>query len=134
MSPGIWAIGSAVCLLLAEGGPSATGYLVVKSAGADGAAQQKVIPYTPREGDLVFYDDHSDVWLALFNLLPIPPLDGSAVVERLLPRAWWPGYLQLRQQALPVLVLIFVALSWSHWNPLGSAFAHVELWWLHVVT
>ena len=28
-----------------------------------------------------------NLWLACFNLLPIPPLDGSSVVERLLPNA-----------------------------------------------
>jgi len=48
----------------------------------------------------------ANVLLAAFNLIPLPPLDGSAVVERLLPRQWWPGYLQLRQYALPALFLI----------------------------
>jgi Zn-dependent protease len=33
----------------------------------------------------------------VFNLLPIPPLDGSALVERVLPRSWWPNWLRFRQ-------------------------------------
>ena len=48
--------------------------------------------------------------LATFNLLPLPPLDGSAIVERLLPRAWWPGWLKLRQYAMPALLLLLLLL------------------------
>jgi len=44
--------------------------------------------------------------LAAFNLIPIPPLDGSAVIERLLPRSAWPGYLRLRQYSMPVLFVV----------------------------
>jgi hypothetical protein len=31
-----------------------------------------------------------NLFLAVFNLLPIPPLDGSALLERVLPREWLP--------------------------------------------
>jgi Zn-dependent protease len=48
-----------------------------------------------------------NVILAMFNLVPIPPLDGSAVVERLLPAQWWPAYLSLRRYTMPVLFLVF---------------------------
>jgi Zn-dependent protease len=47
-----------------------------------------------------------NVLLAVFNLLPIPPLDGSAIVERILPRTWWPGWQRLRQYAMPALIII----------------------------
>jgi Zn-dependent protease len=51
-----------------------------------------------------------NLWLFVFNMLPIPPLDGSVLVERMLPGAWWPHYLQLRRYTLPlVLVLVVVA-------------------------
>lgn len=47
-----------------------------------------------------------NVILAAFNLIPLPPLDGSAVVERLLPAAWWPTWLKIRQYSMGVLILV----------------------------
>ena len=55
---------------------------------------------------VVFFLGYVNVILATFNLLPLPPLDGSAIVERMLPRAWWPGWLKLRQFAMPVYGLM----------------------------
>ena len=49
-----------------------------------------------------------NLWLALFNLLPIPPLDGSAIVERLLPAKALPGYFKFRSLSIVlVIALIF---------------------------
>jgi Zn-dependent protease len=47
-----------------------------------------------------------NVVLAAFNLLPVPPLDGSAVVERALPKSWWPAWVSFRQYSMPILVLV----------------------------
>jgi Zn-dependent protease len=44
--------------------------------------------------------------LAVFNLIPIPPLDGSALVERILPRHWWPGWIKFRQYGMGILLLL----------------------------
>lgn len=49
-----------------------------------------------------------NVVLAVFNLVPIPPLDGSSVVERFMPKGWQHGWGQLRRYGF--LVLIFVVL------------------------
>jgi Zn-dependent protease len=57
---------------------------------------------------VVFEIGFVNVILAAFNLIPIPPLDGSAVIERLLPARLWPSYLKLRQYSmLLVFVLVF---------------------------
>jgi Zn-dependent protease len=49
-----------------------------------------------------------NVLLGVFNLLPIPPLDGSALLERALPEEWLPGWYRFRPYGILVLlVLIF---------------------------
>jgi Zn-dependent protease len=50
-----------------------------------------------------------NVLLAVFNLLPIPPLDGSALIERALPREWWPTWLRLRPYGMGILLLLIFA-------------------------
>ncbi|MER3453214.1 MAG: site-2 protease family protein [Acidimicrobiia bacterium] len=58
--------------------------------------------------EAVFYLGVANVLLATFNLLPIPPLDGSALIERLLPARWWPAWLQLRRYSMLVLLLVML--------------------------
>jgi Zn-dependent protease len=58
-------------------------------------------------GEVLFYIGILNIFLGTFNLLPVPPLDGSALVERLLPDKWWPGYLTFRRYSM-ILVLIVV--------------------------
>jgi Zn-dependent protease len=49
-----------------------------------------------------------NLFLGLFNLLPIPPLDGSALIERVLPEKWLPNWYQFRPYGFLVLfVLVF---------------------------
>ena len=66
-----------------------------------------------------------NVILAAFNLIPLPPLDGSAVVERLLPRQWWPTWLKIRQYSMGVLILVVLVVP----SVLTRVFSPaVELW------
>jgi Zn-dependent protease len=46
--------------------------------------------------------------LAIFNLLPIPPLDGSALLERLLPREWLPTWYRFRPYGVLVLLVLLL--------------------------
>jgi Zn-dependent protease len=58
---------------------------------------------------ILFWLGFINVILAVFNLLPIPPLDGSAFVERVLPTSWWPTWLRFRQWGFGILlVLVFL--------------------------
>jgi Zn-dependent protease len=58
--------------------------------------------------EIVFFFAIVNLLLGVFNLLPIPPLDGSALVERLLPEAWLPAWYKYRPYGfLILLVLVF---------------------------
>ena len=51
-----------------------------------------------------------NVFLALFNLLPIPPFDGSHIVEGLLPRRLVPAFNGLRRYGFVLVLLVIVVL------------------------
>lgn len=51
-----------------------------------------------------------NVFLALFNLLPIPPFDGSHIVEGALPRSLARHYARLRPFGFPLVLLLVVVL------------------------
>ena len=79
------------------------------------AARQLYLSSAP---NVVFYEDLPlgililfsfavvNMFLAVFNLLPIPPLDGSALVERALPREWLPHWYKFRPYGFLVLFLL----------------------------
>ena len=60
----------------------------------------------PMLSQFFFFLGMLNVFLAVFNLLPIPPLDGSAFIERVLPHTWWPTWLRFRQYGFGILLLI----------------------------
>jgi Zn-dependent protease len=70
--------------------------------------------------------------LAVFNLIPIPPLDGSAIIERFLPRRSLPRYYHLRARALPVFfILLIIFFTFSH---IGDNWLFdLENWWVNLL-
>lgn len=69
-----------------------------------------------------------NILLAVFNLIPIPPLDGSALLERLLPAQLLPQYYRLRF-AFMIVVLIVVLYARG---PMNSVLGHFEVWYLQL--
>lgn len=70
----------------------------------------RVLGLTPEglAGAILIYLCLTNVILGVFNLVPIPPLDGSRVVIGLLPRDLVPGYLRLERAGF----IIIFALLW----------------------
>ena len=52
-----------------------------------------------------------NVFLAFFTLLPIPPFDGSHIVEGLLPRSWAVYWNKLQQVGM-ILFVVLIAVVW----------------------
>lgn len=68
--------------------------------------------------------------LAVFNLIPIPPLDGSAIVERLIPGRHLGSYYRFRSMALPIVMIIVIADS-LYFHVGTGVFNNLETWWLN---
>lgn len=61
-------------------------------------------------GDLLISFIWVNVFLAVFNLIPLPPFDGGHVVEGLLPRSLVPKWEQLSRFAFPLLIILLLVL------------------------
>jgi Zn-dependent protease len=83
----------------------------------------------PLLDEVLFLFGVVNVIIAVFNLIPIPPLDGSALLERLLPREWLPQYYQVRM--LSLFLVIFLVL----FDPgvLDHLFNFGTEWWGRIV-
>lgn len=73
--------------------------------------------------------------LAVFNLAPIPPLDGSHVVYHLLPREWGETYRRVGRYGLILLFLAvfflpqtFDVLLWPVARLMDVAYTFIDLW------
>ena len=53
-----------------------------------------------------------NVFLALFNLLPIPPFDGSHIVGGLLPRKWAVNWQKLQSLGM-LFFIVLIAATWA---------------------
>ena len=53
-----------------------------------------------------------NLYLMFFNLLPIPPLDGSSVFAILIPSKYLPKYYQIQHYAFPVFMLAVVVVPY----------------------
>ena len=53
-----------------------------------------------------------NVFLALFNLLPIPPFDGSHIVGGLLPRKWAGNWQKLQSLGM-LFFIVLIAATWA---------------------
>jgi Zn-dependent protease len=93
-------------------GPASNLLLMAVSALAARQVYLSSAPNVPRFEDLptgilvLFLFAVVNMFLAVFNLLPIPPLDGSVLIERVLPREWLPHWYRFRPYGFLVLFLL----------------------------
>jgi Zn-dependent protease len=78
--------------------------------------------------DVGVYFGLVNLFLAAFNLLPIPPLDGSAIIEVFIPRRHLRSYYHLRARALPVLMVLLL-LNFAVFHVGTNALNDLESWW-----
>jgi len=73
----------------------------------------------------LFWGGYINVVLAAFNLIPLPPLDGSVVVERVLPASALPAYYRIRPYTMLVLLGILLLIP----GALGRILSPIIHWW-----
>lgn len=98
-------------MAVAAAGPATNFLLALVGAAALGIATAASDP-----GDLVKQGLFSfiliNLFIGLFNLLPIPPFDGSYIVEGAMPRRWAVQYEKLRPYGM-VLFFALIAIAWA---------------------
>lgn len=111
-------------LLVSLAGPATNIVLAIGAAAVLRTATHSSLPI-----DIALQFGIINVVLATFNLIPIPPLDGSAIIERFLPSNWWPGWLRLRQYSFAILFLLVFLLPGNY---LGRLFDFSLNLWGHL--
>lgn len=85
---------------------------------------QQIFGANPVVGYWVFfvgyYFAYINLMLMFFNLLPIPPLDGSSIIAAFLPNSAMPTYYKIQQYALFVLIILLIVVPYvAGFNPIG---------------
>jgi Zn-dependent protease len=73
----------------------------------------------PTLGEFVYVFFYINLLLAIFNLIPFPPLDGEKVLVALLPRSAEPVYAKLRPYGPFVLMLLIFVGPTIHFDLIG---------------
>jgi Zn-dependent protease len=60
----------------------------------------------------IYYFILINLALAFFNLLPIPPLDGSSIIMPFIPQKHLGTWYQIQRYALPVLIILVIVLPY----------------------
>ncbi|MBQ1450977.1 MAG: site-2 protease family protein [Eggerthellaceae bacterium] len=62
-----------------------------------------------------------NLFLMFFNLLPIPPLDGSSIFAFFCPKKHLPTYYKIQQYAFPIfLIVVILVPQLFHVDPIGA--------------
>ena len=61
-----------------------------------------------------------NVILAIFNLVPVPPFDGSRIFYAFLPPKWYFGVMKYERYIMLGCIILFFAMRRMNFNPLGA--------------
>lgn len=114
----------------------AVGFLGVAAVAVWGAgAAPEAAPALELVSEMALFGIFFNLLLAVFNLIPIPPLDGSHVVFHLLPDEWKAPYRRFGRAGVGVLLLLlfvvpgaFDILLWPVDVLFGAARSILGLW------
>ena len=56
---------------------------------------------------------------AIFNLIPLPPFDGSRIIYAILPEKWYFGVMRYERTIMIVVLFVFLALGRYNWSPIS---------------
>jgi Zn-dependent protease len=94
---------------------------------ANALDQQSASAITP-VALLLYYLLNINVLLAVFNMIPVPPLDGGQILGQLLPVKWQPAYQALGRYSMMLLVLLIILqVPYRLFEPVINAFRHLLL-------
>lgn len=77
-------------------------------------------------GQLFFYAISINIVLSVFNLFPLPPLDGSRIIGAFMPPKMYRDWVKLDQYAILFLLFLFFIASGPFFILMGSAVNHVD--------
>ena len=72
--------------------------------------------------------------LGLFNLIPIPPLDGSHILEEVLPERWRPAYQSIAPLGPMLMVLVFVLPTFFNVSIVGYTLGPIRDYMFTLIT
>ncbi|MBD3360706.1 site-2 protease family protein [Candidatus Peregrinibacteria bacterium] len=77
------------------------------------------------------YIFHVSIFLGIFNLFPLPPLDGSKILGLVIPKAWYRGYQRYLIHGGKYFVAIILIDVFILGGIFGFSFFHFALSYLH---
>jgi len=95
---------------VAAAGPAMNVALALLSTGLLYGAQTAGAQNSPFVANVLLLSIELNLVLAIFNMLPLPPLDGSKVVAAFLPNALMRAYLSLGRYGMTFLLLVLIVL------------------------